>query len=72
MITKGEFNTDPDTINTLKLIKLFKDYYMPKRNTYHSRGDFFWAKQEVWAMKHQKTTGENLYRWKETVPMALV
>ena len=19
---------------------------MPKRNTYHSRGDFFWAKQE--------------------------
>ena len=45
-ITKGEFNTDPDTINTEKLIQLFKDYYMPKRNTYHSRGDFFWAKQE--------------------------
>ena len=44
-ITKGEFNTDPDTINTEKLIQLFKDYYMPKRNTYHSRGDFFWAKQ---------------------------
>ena len=46
MITKGEFNTDPDTINTERLIQLFKDYYMPKRNTYHSRGDFFWAKQE--------------------------
>ena len=45
-ITKGEFNTDPDTINTERLIQLFKDYYMPKRNTYHSRGDFFWAKQE--------------------------
>ena len=45
-ITKREFNTDPDTINTDKLIQLFKDYYMPKRNTYHSRGDFFWAKQE--------------------------
>ena len=40
-ITKVEFNTDPDTINTEKLIPLFKDYYMPKRNTYHSRGDFF-------------------------------
>ena len=45
-ITKGEFNTDPDTINTERLLQLFKDYYMPKRNTYHSRGDFFWAKQE--------------------------
>ena len=44
-ITKGEFNTDPDTINTEKLIQLFKDYYMPKRNTYHSP-DFFWAKQK--------------------------
>ena len=46
IISKGEFNTDPDTINTEKLIHLFKDYYMPKRNTYHNRGDFFWAKQE--------------------------
>ena len=45
-ITKGEFNTDPDTINTERLVQLFKDYYMPKRNTYHSRGDFFWANQE--------------------------
>ena len=45
-ISKGEFNTDPDTINTEKLTQLFKDYYMPKRNTYHNRGDFFWAKQE--------------------------
>ena len=43
---KGEFNTDPDTINNEKLIQLFKDYYMPKRNTYHSRGDFFRPKQE--------------------------
>ena len=46
IITKGEFNTDPDTIKTDKLIQLFREYYMPKRNTYHSRGDFFWAKQE--------------------------
>ena len=28
-------------------MQLFREYYMPKRNTYHSRGDFFWAKQEV-------------------------
>ena len=45
IITKGEFNTDPDTIKIEKLIQLFREYYMPKRTTYHSRGDFFWAKQ---------------------------
>ena len=46
-ITKGEFNTVPDTINTERLLQLIKDYDMPKRNTYHSRGDTFWAKQEI-------------------------
>ena len=46
IITKGEFNPDPDTIKTEKLIQLFREQYMPKRNTYHSRGGFFWAKQE--------------------------
>ena len=45
-ITKGEFNTDPDTIKTEKLVQLIKDYYMPKCNTYHNRGEFFWTKQE--------------------------
>ena len=35
--TKGEFHTDPDTINTERLLQPFKTYYMPKRNTYHSR-----------------------------------
>ena len=32
-IPKGEFNTDPDMINTEKLIQLFKDYFVSKRNT---------------------------------------
>ena len=45
-ITKGEFNTDPDTIKTDKLLQLFREHYMPKRITYHGRGGFFWAKQE--------------------------
>ena len=45
-ITKGQFNTDPDTITAERLLKLFMDHFLPKRNTYHSRGDFFWAKQE--------------------------
>ena len=55
-ITKREFNTNPDTINTEKLIRLIKDYYMPKRNTYHTRGDFVWAKQE------ENETSENQWR----------
>ena len=46
IITKGEFNTYPDTIKNDKLIQLFRENYMPKRKTYDSRGDFFWAKQE--------------------------
>ena len=29
-----------------RLIKLFKEQYLPKRNTLYSRGDFFWAKQK--------------------------
>ena len=37
-ITAGEFITDPDTIITEKLIQHFNNYYMPKRNTCHSRG----------------------------------
>ena len=45
-LTKEEFNTDPDTINTERLLQLFKDCYMPKRNKYNSSEDFFWAKQE--------------------------
>ena len=46
IITEAEFNTDPHTIKTDKLIDLVREYYMPKRDTYYSRGDFFWEKQE--------------------------
>ena len=46
IITKGELNTDPDTIKTDTLIQLFREYYMPKRITYQSHVDFFWAKRE--------------------------
>ena len=46
MITEGEFIMDPGNIKTKKLLQLFRKHYMPKRNTYHSRRDFFWAKQE--------------------------
>ena len=58
-ITKVEFITDPDTISTERPIQLFKDYHMPKRNTYHSRGDFVWAKQEKNELR--KSIGENWF-----------
>ena len=60
--SKEEFNTDPDTINTEKLLQLVKDYYMPKRNSYHNRGDFFWAKQE------ENETPED--HWRKLVSLA--
>ena len=44
-ITKAEYKTEPDSIKVKDLIRLFTEFYMPKRNTYHNRGDFFWAKQ---------------------------
>ena len=36
---------DLDSINIKDLIRLFLEYFLPKRNTYHNCGDFFWAKQ---------------------------
>ena len=45
-ITRAEYKTDPDTIAIKELIRLFLEHYLPKRNTYHNRGDFFWAKQQ--------------------------
>ena len=44
-ITRAEYITEPDSIKVKDLIRLFTEFYMPKRNTYHNRGDFFWAKQ---------------------------
>ena len=44
-ITRAEYKTDSDSIKIKDLIRLFLEYYLPKRNTYHNRGDFFWAKQ---------------------------
>ena len=43
--TRAEYKTELDIIKIQDLIRLFTEYYLPKRNTYHNRGDFFWAKQ---------------------------
>ena len=51
------------------MIELFREYYMPKRNTYHSRGDFFWAKQgdDETPKGHWKKTNNNrkIYDFKD-------
>ena len=44
-ITRAEYKTDPDSKKIKDLIRLYTEYYLPKRNIYHNRGDFFWAKQ---------------------------
>ena len=44
-ITRAEYKTEPDSIKVKDLIRLFTEFYMSKRITYHNRGDFFWAKR---------------------------
>ena len=55
-ITRAEYKTDPDNIKIKDLIRLYTEYYLPKRNTYHNRGDFFWAKQS------EEETPEDFWR----------
>ena len=42
-ITGAEYKTD--SIKIKDLIRLYTEHYLPKRITYHNKGDFFWAKQ---------------------------
>ena len=43
-ITRAEYKTHRDSKKIKDLIRLCTEYYLPKRNTHHNRGDFFWAK----------------------------
>ena len=55
-ITRAEYKTEPESIKIKYLIRLFNEYYIPKRNTYHNCGAFFWAKQT------EEETSEELRR----------
>ena len=44
-LTLAEYKTDPDKIATKDLIRLFKEYFLPKRSSYNNRGEIFWTKQ---------------------------
>ena len=56
-ITRVKSKAEPDRIKIKDLIRLFTEFYMPKRNTYHNQGDFFWAKQT------EDETQEEFWRW---------
>ena len=43
--TRAEYKTEPDKKAVTDLIRLFNEYFLPKRNTYHNRGEFFWTRQ---------------------------
>ena len=57
IISKGEFNTDPDTIKTEKLIQLFREHYMPKKTP--TTAVEFSSGQNKKKMKPPKNTGKN-------------
>ena len=40
-MTRAEYKTEPDKIAINYSIRLFNKHFLPKRNTYHNRGDFF-------------------------------
>ena len=44
-IIRAEYKTDPYSKKIKDLIRLYTEYDLPKRNTYHNREDFFWVKQ---------------------------
>ena len=44
-MTPEEYKTEPDNIAVKDLIRIFNEYFLPKRNSYHNRGEFFWTKQ---------------------------
>ena len=44
-MTRAEYKTEPDKIAVKDLIRLFNEYFLPKWNTYHNRGELFWTRQ---------------------------
>ena len=44
-MTRAEYKTELDKIAIKDLIRLINEYFLPKRNMYHNRVDFFWTKE---------------------------
>ena len=45
-MTRAEYKPEPDKTAVKDLIRIFDKYFLPKRNTYHNRGEFFWTRQD--------------------------
>ena len=56
-ITRAKYKTEPDSIKIKDLIRLYTEHYLPKRNTYHNRRDFFGQSNRE--MKHPKNSGDD-------------
>ena len=54
-MTRAEYKTEPYSIAMKDLIMLFNEYFLPKRNSYHNRGEF--SGQNRPKRKHPKTSG---------------
>ena len=44
-MTRAEYQTEPGKIKIKDLIRLSNEYFLPKRNTYHNRGELSWTRQ---------------------------
>ena len=44
-MTRAESKSESDKIAIMEIIRLFNEYFLPKRNTYQNRGEIFWTKQ---------------------------
>ena len=44
-MTRAEYKTEPDSIAVKDLIRVFIEYFLPKRNSYHNSREFFWTRQ---------------------------
>ena len=44
-MTRAEYKTEPDKMPKNDLFRFSSEYFLPKRKTYHNRGEFFWTKQ---------------------------
>ena len=44
-MTREEHRTELDKIAIKDFIRLFNEYFLPKKNVYHNPGELFWTEQ---------------------------
>ena len=61
-MTRTVRDNDPNKMDINQLYSLFRLHFIPERNKFHSRADFFGITREN--MKQQKMCGPEYYKWK--------